>query len=94
MCLLQLGFHDSLQQLTAVLHTYMRNANNDCRHRLTFDECLQLLVLDLATLHVNLEGQQHREHELVHLIQATSRIAKHFKRQVFNDVLDAFQSDW
>ena len=72
----------------------MRNADNDCRHRLTFDERLQLLVLDLATLHVNLEGQEHREHELVHLIQATSRVAKHFKRQVFNDVLDAFQSDW
>ena len=59
----------------------------------TFDEGLELLVFHLATLHVDLQSKQHGEHELMHLIQTASIVAEHFKRQVFNDVLDALHSD-
>lgn len=53
---------------------------------LTLDECLELIVFDLAKLHVNLEGQQEGEEELVILIQTTGCVLEHLIRHEFNDV--------
>lgn len=61
---------------------------------LTFDECEELLMLDLVALHVDLQRQQQSEEELVLLIQAPCSILIHLKGHKLYDVGDAFAGDW
>ena len=63
----------------------IREKKSEIRHgtwklRITFDECLEFLVLHFAVLHVNLECQEKSEHELVALVQTTCRVLEHSKR--------------
>ena len=60
----------------------------------TFDKRLELVVFNLAALHVNLECQEDGEQELMVLIQTTSRVFKHLVRHVLDDVGYTLGCDW
>ena len=59
----------------------------------TFDECEELIVFDAWALHVDLQGQQKSEEELVLLVEPASGIVMHLEGHVIDDVGDAFAGD-
>lgn len=60
---------------------------------LTFNQCKELLMLDFATLQVNLQGKQQCEKELVLLIKASCSILIHFVGHMLNNVSYSLASD-
>lgn len=59
----------------------------------TFDEALELIIADGSRIHLDLQGHQDGEEELVHLIQAPDCVLESTEGQVIDDVLDAFPGD-
>lgn len=59
----------------------------------TFNKCEELFMFDSVAPHVNLQGQQQGEEELVLLVQASRRILVNLKGHKLNDVGDALAGD-
>lgn len=51
-------------------------------------------MLDPVALHVDLQGQQQSEEELVLLVEAACRVLVHLKGHELDNVADAFAGDW
>ena len=72
------------------MHVHTVQSNN----RLTFDKGLELLMLHLPRLHINFEGEEQSEEELVAFVQTTSSVFEHSKREILNDVVDPLLRHW
>jgi len=69
-----------------ILYLITRNST-ECRR--TFDEALKLFLTDSFGFHLDLQGHEDGEEELVGLVETSRGVRESEIRQVLNDVLDA-----